>query len=113
MLRKLKNWIRDVRLTWWDLRNPDPPAPRRCCHTGRCGDCPESDAIAALGRYLQTQHLGKTEEAPVIRGPFHCVNCGHRGTCLIPTGAVSQEMEDEILDMLQCPVCGLYTMCSD
>jgi len=94
---RLAVWLRDLRLTWWDLRNPDPP----------------DDQDFRLRDYLCTARLGKTESEPVIRGPFHCVNCGHRGTCLIPTGAVSQELENQILDMLQCPICGLYTMCSD
>jgi hypothetical protein len=43
----------------------------------------------------------------------HCCNCGHRGTVLVPDGQKPAAVENEILDMLECPVCGLYTMCSD
>ena len=43
----------------------------------------------------------------------HCVNCGHRGTVLVPDGTEPAELDGQILDMLECPRCGLYTMCSD
>ena len=43
----------------------------------------------------------------------HCINCGHSGSVLVPDGAEPMDVENEILDMLECPVCGLYTMCSD
>ena len=48
----------------------------------------------------------------IIPAAAHCVNCGHDGTVWIPHGDATP-VEGEILDMLQCPVCHLYTMCSD
>ncbi len=45
--------------------------------------------------------------------PAHCVNCGHRGPVVVPQDQVDDEAEEQIVDMLECPECGLYTMCSD
>ncbi len=71
---------------------PDRPA-KRCCQTGRCQNCPE--------------------RSPIRTAAAHCVNCGHRGSVLVPSGAEPAEVENEIIDVLECPVCGAYTMCSD
>ena len=48
----------------------------------------------------------------VVTAPANCVNCGHHGTVWVPYGDPTP-LEGEIIDMLQCPVCQLYTMCSD
>jgi transcription elongation factor Elf1 len=50
---------------------------------------------------------------PIANAAAHCVNCGHRGTVLVPDGTEPAELDGQILDMLECPRCGLYTMCSD
>jgi hypothetical protein len=50
---------------------------------------------------------------PIQPAAAHCVNCGHRGSVLVPDGTEPPDVENEVLDMLECPVCGLYTMCSD
>jgi hypothetical protein len=41
----------------------------------------------------------------------HCCNCGHRGPAVLPDGRAAED--GELVDMLECPECGLYTMCSD
>jgi hypothetical protein len=55
----------------------------------------------------------RPDGSPICPVAAHCVNCGHRGSVLMSDGAEPLDVEDEILDMLECPVCGLYTMCSD
>jgi rubredoxin len=43
----------------------------------------------------------------------HCVNCGHTGSVIVADGAEPIDPGTEIFDMLECPECGLFTMCSD
>lgn len=76
-----------------DRTPPGRCSDRRCCRTGRCQNCPE--------------------RSPIRTAAALCVNCGHRGSVLVPAGAEPAEVENEIVDMLECPVCGAYTMCSD
>ena len=47
-----------------------------------------------------------------IMAAAHCINCDHRGLIWTPVGEVELQLENRILDMLRCPMCGLYTMCS-
>jgi hypothetical protein len=66
--------------------------------------------------------LGQTSYSPylmpvtaighMIKPAAGCMNCGHRGMIWTPASEPAAEIENEILDTLQCPVCGLYTMCS-
>ena len=50
---------------------------------------------------------------PDWSGPVHCVNCGHRYTARIPIGSPYYQSGMNIVDMVQCPRCGYYTVCSD
>jgi hypothetical protein len=58
-------------------------------------------------------HFDWVPAGRLIKGPAHCTNCGHRGTVWVPYDKRVPDLENEILDSLCCPVCGLYTCCSD
>jgi hypothetical protein len=49
----------------------------------------------------------------MVKGPVHCIGCGHTGSMSVLPGEVAPDLEDEIHDALLCPECGLYLMRSD
>ena len=48
-----------------------------------------------------------------VMSPVHCANCGHGCVAVLPASSPAYNAELGIVDMLECPQCGLYTVCSD
>jgi hypothetical protein len=49
---------------------------------------------------------------PVIVGPVHCVNCGWSDVAIVPVRSPHYHPETGVLDMIECPECGLFLVCS-
>jgi hypothetical protein len=66
--------------------------------------------------YLRSAEVNiEAEYTPIrfkITGSACCINCGHKGSIRTPVGEPEPQVENRILDMLKCPMCGLYTMCT-
>ena len=43
----------------------------------------------------------------------HCVNCGHAYVAVVDADDAVYNAEIGVVDMLECPECGLFTCCSD
>ncbi len=50
---------------------------------------------------------------PSVTSAVHCVNCGHAYVAVIPALDPAYDAELSIFDMLECPQCGLFLVCSD
>jgi len=64
--------------------------------------------LRALGRAFRTDRW----EAHAT-GAVHCANCGHRAVAVVPVASPCYNAETGLFDILECPECGLFTMCSD
>jgi hypothetical protein len=110
VFHRLKLWLSDLRLELV-----------LCWHSVRA---------AVAERIAPSEYEIQVEWTPLYRGqPFrnsepepkpeptaaacHCINCSHRGSVLMADGAEPIDPDTEIFDMLECPECGLFTMCSD
>ena len=49
---------------------------------------------------------------PYVTSAVHCVNCGHAYVAVIPASSPNYYADLGVLDMLECPECGLFTVCS-
>ncbi len=49
----------------------------------------------------------------LVFGPVHCVNCGFAYVAVIPASSPHYYADLGVIDMLECPDCGLFTVCSD
>jgi hypothetical protein len=49
---------------------------------------------------------------PHVSGAVHCVNCGWSGVTVVPASSPCYNAELSVLDMLECPECGLFLVCS-
>ena len=100
MIRGFVAWLRAVGLGLWLWWHADHPS-----------------LLTDLEPYYRPVHRMPPAPPPGEPRPAraHCVNCGHRGSVLVPADGDQSDadLETQILDMLECPVCGLYTMCSD
>ncbi len=45
--------------------------------------------------------------------PVHCINCGHAYVISLPLSSPSYFSALGVIDMVECPECGLFTVCSD
>ncbi len=50
---------------------------------------------------------------PHIATSCHCCACGYRGVFVLAESAPEFDRETCVVDMLECPDCGLHTICSD
>jgi hypothetical protein len=65
-----------------------------------------------LSRFLDLVRRPFRRE-PWVTSAVHCVNCGHAYVAVIPASDPAYNAELGIFDMLECPQCGLYLVCSD
>ncbi len=65
-----------------------------------------------LSRFLELVRRQFRRE-PWVTSAVHCVNCGHAYVAVIPASSECYNAELGILDMLECPRCGLFLVCSD
>lgn len=56
------------------------------------------------------RRLGPAE--PHVTGAVHCCNCGWSGVTVVPVSSPCYNPETGVLDMLECPDCGLFLVCS-
>jgi hypothetical protein len=49
---------------------------------------------------------------PYAVGEVGCVNCGWQGVTVVPVSSPRYDPETGVLDMLECPDCGLFLVCS-
>lgn len=49
---------------------------------------------------------------PHVTSSVHCVNCGHSYIAVIPALSPNYFAELGVLDMIECPECGLFCVCS-
>jgi hypothetical protein len=49
---------------------------------------------------------------PHAVGPVRCVGCGWEGVSVVPVSSPHYDPETGCLDMLECPDCGLFLVCS-
>jgi hypothetical protein len=55
---------------------------------------------------------GRFRREPYVTSAVHCVNCGHSYVAVIPASSPNYYPELGVFDMLECPECGLFTVCS-
>jgi hypothetical protein len=49
---------------------------------------------------------------PHVWGEVRCVNCGWEGVSVVSASSPCYDPETGCLDMLECPDCGLFLVCS-
>ena len=110
MLKRLRFWLSDLRLelilrwhsVWAAVAERIAPA-----------DYQIEVEWTPLYRGQPFRNSNPEPKPEPVAAAAHCINCGHTGSVLTADGAEPIDPDTEIFDMLECPECGLFTMCSD
>ena len=69
-------------------------------------------ALLNFLRRLFTRRPSRPAERWAV-GPVHCCNCGHTHVAVVSTFSPCYDRDSGVIDGLECPDCGLFTVCSD
>jgi hypothetical protein len=72
----------------------------------------ENSLRRLLHRLLTAIRRGFAPAEPSVTGAVHCVNCGWEGVTVVPASSPCYNADLGLLDMLECPECGLFLVCS-